>query len=197
MADSLQKEKILGSVVTALNRLENCPDFALLMPEVRVNLVYALPDAKGPGDVAAIGGRITVVHGLPRASGLPSFGASDHMARLIIETRKYDQGVNAGINFRCDSSIIAVVEQYCSAGNITCGRIDRKQEPDEIREKDGSSMPWKISQLYGSYGCIPRIFYEDEGWGKEPLHVILGKEATEVADIAIEIAELFARLKRS
>src|SRR5512137_252277 len=101
-------------MVTALNMLESCPEFALLIPEVRVNMVYALPDAKTRRDVAAVEGRITAVHGRPRASGLPAFGASDHMARLIIEVHKYDDGINAGINFKCDKDIIEVVKKYCA-----------------------------------------------------------------------------------
>jgi hydroxymethylpyrimidine/phosphomethylpyrimidine kinase len=81
-------EKILGNLVRAVDMLQNCAEFSLLMPEVRVNLVYALPKAKTADEVAAVDGRITVVQGLPHASGLPRWGASDHMARLIIEVRK-------------------------------------------------------------------------------------------------------------
>jgi predicted fused transcriptional regulator/phosphomethylpyrimidine kinase len=38
---------------------------------------------------------------------------------------------------------------------------------------------------------VPRLFYEGEGWGKEPLFVALGKNAIEVVDIAIEIARRY------
>ncbi|MFC2041067.1 thiamine-phosphate synthase family protein, partial [Chloroflexota bacterium] len=58
-------------------------------------------------------------------------------------------------------------------------------------EKDRASMPWKIKQLATSSGGIPRLFYEGEGWGKEPLFVALGNDATEVANIAIEIARRY------
>lgn len=35
---------------------------------------------------------------------------------------------------------------------------------------------------------MPRIFYEGEGWGKEPLFVALGSDAVEVTTNAIAIA---------
>ena len=191
MNKETQSEKVMGNLVRAVEMLHNCPEFSSLMPEVRVNLVYALPGARTPDEVAAIDGRITVVQGLPHASGMPRWGASDHMARLIIEVRKYDDKINAGINFKCDKTIIEVVQKYCAEKGLLFGWIDRTREPPEITERDGASMPWKIKQLATSCGGLPELFYEGEGWGKEPLFVALGEDATEVAGIAVEIARRY------
>jgi predicted fused transcriptional regulator/phosphomethylpyrimidine kinase len=62
-------EVILGNMVSAIRKLEGCREFTLLIPEVRVNLVYALPKAQTPQEVAGIEGRLTAVHGFPRSSG--------------------------------------------------------------------------------------------------------------------------------
>ena len=191
MDKSQQTELVMGNLVSAVEMLQNCPEFALLMPEVRVNLAYALPGARASDEVAAVDGRITVVQGLPHASGMPRWGASDHMARLIIEVRQYDPAVNAGINFKCDASVIAVVQKHCSEKGILSGWIDRTREPAEVAEHDRGSMPWKIKQLNMNYGGIPRLFYEGDGWGIEPLYVALGGDAVEIAGIAIEIARLY------
>ena len=186
-----QSQTILGNLVRAVQMLQKCSEFSLLMPEVRVNLVYALPGAKTPDEVAAIDGRITVVQGFPHASSMPQWGASDHLARRIIEVRKYDPAINAGINFKCDKLIIDVVQKYCSEQSILFGSIDRTKEPAEVAEQDKSSMPWKVKQLANNYGGIPKLFYEGEGWGKEPLFVALGTDAVEVASIATEIARRY------
>lgn len=186
-----QKEMILGNLAQAMNRLQESAEFALLMPEVRVNLVYALPKAKTGKDVAAIDGRITVVRGLPHASGLPAWGGSDHMARLIIEMRKYDPAINAGINFKCDADVIAIMKQYCTEKGYLFGWIDRTHEPAEVMARDRSSMPWKIKQLVDSSGGVPKLSYEGEGWGKEPLSVAVGDTAVEVVGIAIDIARRY------
>ena len=191
MHDSKQAEIILGNLTRAVEMLHDCPEFALLVPEVRVNLAYALPGAQKSNEVAAVDGRITVVKGLSHASGLPGWGASDHMARLIIEVRKYDPSVNAGINFKCDADIIEVVKGYCSEQGILFGWIDRTKEPAKVTEQDRSSMPWKINQLATNYNGIPKLFYEGEGWGKEPLFVAIGNDAVEVAGIAIEVARRY------
>jgi hydroxymethylpyrimidine/phosphomethylpyrimidine kinase len=188
-----QKDMVLGNLVRAMHLLGESAEFALLMPEVRVNLVYALPDARTPEEVAAIEGRITVVGGRAHAPGLPAWGASDHMARLVIQVRHYDPAVNAGINFKCDEPLVEVVKHYCSEKGLTFGWIDRTQEPVEVAGPDRSSMPWKIKYLAEHYGSVPRLFYEGEGWGKEPLFVALGNDAVAVAEMAMDIARRYKR----
>ena len=186
-----QSQMVMGNLVHAIEILHKCPEFSSLIPEVRVNMAYALPGAKTPDDVAAIDGRITTVRGYPYASGLPRWGASDHMARLLIEVRKYDTTINAGINFKCDSTIIELVKGYCAEKKVLFGWVDRTNEPAEILEKDGASMPWKVKKLVDTYNGIPRLCYEGDGWGKEPLFYALGNDAVEVAGIATEIARRY------
>ena len=127
-------ERVLGNLVLAIEMLENTREFTRLMPEVRVNLVYALPEAGTPDEVAGVDGRITVVRGFPTAAGIPRWGVSDHMARLIIEVRKYDASFNAGINFKCDDEIIEVVKAYCAERGLLFGAIDRTGEPPEAAD---------------------------------------------------------------
>ncbi len=186
-------EIVIGNLCLAVERLQRCREFSMLMPEVRVNIVYALPGAGKSTEAAAIDGRITVVNGFPRASGLPKWGASDHMARLIMEARKYNPEVNAGINFKCNDDIIKVVKKYARAKKLAFGWIDRTREPGEVSKADGKSMPWKIKQLAGRSGRVPDLFYEGDGWGKEPLFVALGNDAVSVVRTAIEIARLYVR----
>ena len=184
-----EKEVVLKKVKEAVKLLEKCKKFSKLMPEVRVNIVYALPDAKTSMDVVAVDGRITVVKGYPKACGDVIFGASDHMARLIIEVRKYDESIRAGINFKYTLEIKEKIEQFCKEENLSLGYIDRRKEPEEVIEKDQQSMPWKIKYLFDNYRKIPTIFYESEGWGKEPLFVIVGKDPKEVVNSAIKISQ--------
>jgi thiamine-phosphate diphosphorylase len=185
--------KTLGEICLAVSELQKCKDFARLMPEVRVNIVYALPGATSSKQVAAVDGRITVVNLYPHASGLPRWGVSDHMARLVIEARKYNINVNAGINFKCDERIIGVVKQYSEKKGLKYGWIDRTKEPDSAAVIDGQSIPWKVEYLVSQYGAVPDLFYEGDGWGKEPLFFALGIDALSVAKTAVEIAGEYRR----
>jgi predicted fused transcriptional regulator/phosphomethylpyrimidine kinase len=182
-----ERDLVLGNLVRAVHLLEACPEFASIVPEVRVNLAYALPGAASPSDVAAVEGRITKAGGRPRASGLPAFGASDHMARLLIETMRRDPKLRAGINFAWTEELLGHLKRtgYAPVG------IDRTREPDEVAGPDRASMPWKIGKLVETAGGVPRLFFESAGMGKEPLFVMLGESAVAVAEEACRIARSF------
>lgn len=197
MNKTKQTEMVLGNLVCAVEMLHDCPEFSSLVPEVRVNLAYALPEAKTPDEVAAVDGRITIVRGSPHASGMPAWGVSDHLARRILEVRKYDAEINAVINFKCNQQIIEVVQQYCSERGLLFGWLDQSKEPQNITEIDRASMSWKIKQLVTKYSAVPQLFYESAGWGKEPLFLVLGKDAVEVAGITIDIAQRYSMLTLS
>lgn len=196
MSNTIEAEAVIGNLVMAVNMLENCSEFTALIPEVRVNLAYALNDAMTSEDgVAAVEGRITAVRGFPRASGLPNWGASDHLARRILKVRKYDAKINAALNFKSNESIVDIVQQYCAERGLVCGYVDRSKEPYDVAKDDGTSMPWKVEQLFSKYGAIPRLFHEGPGWGKEPLFLVLGRDAVEVTEIAIEIAYRYSKTR--
>jgi predicted fused transcriptional regulator/phosphomethylpyrimidine kinase len=177
----------------AVGLLEGCREFSALMPEVRVNVAFAPERAAGPQDVLGIDGRITVVDGMPKASGPIRSGVSDHMARLVLEARRHDPEVSAGMNFRWNEAIHAFVEQYCRQRGITVGCIDRAQEPKDLIGRDKGSIPWKVRQLVAAHsGRVPRVCYETRGWGKEPLYFLLGQDPVEVVEFACAIARGFA-----
>jgi len=143
-------------------------------------------------DMAAVESRITAVRGFSHASGMPTWGASDHLARRILEVRKYDAEINTVVNFKCNQEIIEVIQQYRSERGLLFGWLDRSQEPNDVIEHDGASMTWKVKQLFNKYGAMPRLFYEGAGWRKEPLFLALGKDAVEVTKMAIEIARRYS-----
>ena len=90
---------MIGRMMIALEEIEACREFVALIPEVRTNMVFAHPHARTPDEVMAVDGRITIINGMPRASGRIRFGASGHMARLIIRLMQTDPSIRAGIDF--------------------------------------------------------------------------------------------------
>jgi thiamine-phosphate diphosphorylase len=180
--DFAGETELYGRMLVALELLENCREFSTLIPEVRTNMVYAKQDAKTKDDVCAIEGRITVIGGMPRACGRPKLGASSHMARFILEMRKHDPRVRAGIDFANNPDFAAWLERYCRKKRWAFSAIDRSNEPPEIREAEGASMPWKVAEaVRAAGGIVPKIAYETGAVGKEPVSVILGNDPIEIA----------------
>jgi hydroxymethylpyrimidine/phosphomethylpyrimidine kinase len=186
------KVQMYGKMAVAVNLLEGCKEFASLIPEVRTNLVYAQPSAQSKRDVLGIDGRITVVNGLPHAAGKIKFGASSHMARLMVEIGKTDSSLRAGVNFANNPALAAWLEKYCEAKGWVFSVIDRNKEPEGIKEAEGASMPWKVQEaIDAAGGRVPKIFYETGAIGKEPVSVLIGRDPIEVAEEICEIARRY------
>ena len=182
----------------AVALLESCHEFGPLVPEVRVNFGYAMDGAETAAHVAGIDGRLTVVNGMPKASGPVKLGASDHLARRIIELRKYDPNIRAALNFRWNEPLLVFMTAYCREHGLKLGAVDREEEPRELVGRDKGSMPWKVKRLVESCGNeVPPVFYETRGWGKEPLFILVGSDPMELAHRVIDIARRFAESGRT
>jgi len=184
---------MIGRMMIALEEIEACREFVSLIPEVRTNMVFAQPHAKNSDEVMAVDGRITITNGMPRAAGRIRFGASSHMARLIIELMKTDPSVRAGIDFANPSGFSDWLSDYCTKQGWVSTMIDRKAEPAKLRIAEGSSMQWKAAEaVRAAGGRVPKIICDAGGIGKEPVCIIVGNEPIGVAQDLCEIARAYA-----
>ncbi|MFX0011866.1 MAG: bifunctional hydroxymethylpyrimidine kinase/phosphomethylpyrimidine kinase, partial [Candidatus Hermodarchaeota archaeon] len=80
---TLEREKVnvINQIKDIYIFISNNRKFSKLIPEVRMNISGALPNATFKEQIAGIEGRITIVGGYPKASGEIKFGVSDHTAR--------------------------------------------------------------------------------------------------------------------
>lgn len=191
MSRKQDKEVVLGNLISALHLLERSRDFALAIPEIRASLAYAPSWAKAVKDVAAVEGRIAPVDGYPSAAGMPAFGASLRTAATILELRKYDPGINAAIIFKCSKEIIELLKKYASEKGLRFGMIDRNMPAPEGYLKLGAR--WRFQYMIDTSGGVPRIFYENEGMGREQLSIIVGSDAVQVAKMALDIARRYRK----
>ncbi len=183
-----------GRMTIALEEIEACREFVVLIPEVRTNMVFAQPHAKTPDEVMAIDGRITKVNGMPRAAGKVRFGASSHMARLIIELMKTDPSVRAGIDFANSAGFSDWLSDYCIQQGWVYAMIDRRTEPAELMIAEGSSMQWKAQEAVRvAGGSVPKIICDAGGMGKEPVCIIVGKEPIGIVRDVCVIARAHSR----
>lgn len=173
-----ESEKLvtLESLEKALTSLNKLPRKELLMPEVRINFVYALPEAEHIEEVAAFPGRITYDGENFRSLAFPRFGASSHMANAIIAYMKYYPNVRSAINIKYDERILKAAKK---AGFIISG-FDRQEEPEEVRKREGATMPWGIKTALSKVNAPADVIFDLGGFGKEPLIKIFGKNPSDV-----------------
>lgn len=172
----------------AVEIIENCEEFAAFIPEVRSNIVMAKENAKDVKDVAGIPGRITTVHGKPKAFMEPEFGVSSHMARLVLSIMKHDPSKRSAINIKYDPKIIEICEKL----GLKISFYDRNDEPEDVRQVEGGTIPWGVEAAIKKIGDVPDIIYHRGAWGKEPSISLVSTSAVDVAKMVVCISKLFS-----
>ncbi len=177
LENDLARYPVLMALEDAWRMLVSCPSRPLV-PEVQLNIGYALPMARDVNDVAAFPGRIAGIgNGVARISA-PAFGASSHVARIILTVMKYNKKMRSAMNMRFDE---AYLERARELG-LSIAEFSRSREPEEVRLKEGSTLIWGVKEAIRSHGTVPDIIFDTGDVGKEPIIRILGNDPVSVVE---------------
>ncbi|MGQ9693357.1 MAG: bifunctional hydroxymethylpyrimidine kinase/phosphomethylpyrimidine kinase [Thermodesulfobacteriota bacterium] len=147
-----------------------------LFPEVQSNIGYALPYPSGIEDVAAFPGRlIRWGRDIFKISD-PEFGASQHIARIILTAVSFDPNIRSAMNLKLSEDLLQRARQI----GLTVGHFDRRQEPPQVSQLEGSSLSWGVERVLTKMKKVPDLIYDRGGWGKESMIRILGHDPEEV-----------------
>lgn len=180
----LSRWEVVKRLKAAYRKLkEREREVALLIPEVGSNLVFALPGARTPEEVAGIEGRIVRVRDGIRKVGGISFGASRHMARLVLEVMKVAPEVRSAMNVAYSPEAI----ERMRALGFRIGSFDRRKEPWDVKAKEGASLIWGVKEVLEGLGEVPDVIYDKGDIGKEPMIRVLGRDPEEVVQKVLEV----------
>ncbi|MGH9973784.1 MAG: bifunctional hydroxymethylpyrimidine kinase/phosphomethylpyrimidine kinase, partial [Nitrososphaeraceae archaeon] len=176
MYDESCKYRVMEELANAVDQLTNIKNFEKLIPETQSNIAYAIPYAKKIEDVAGVNGRIVKVgdRSIP-TSGI-KFGASRHVASSILEYMKINQLVRSALNIKNDKKILDKCNRL-----FRVTHYEREFEPKTIKNKEGKSISWGVSQAL-SKNPDADIIYHAGDMGKEPMIIIFGQNPQEVVD---------------
>ena len=180
-----EKYQVIRKVREAVSELERHPSVAKLIPESSSNLVMAPDYALSPEEFVGIPGRIVKIQHGVKAVSEPDLGASRHVAGSVYVAMSCDSSVRAGMNIRYSEEILA----RCRKLGFTVSGYDRREEPREVKEREGASTPWGAEKAIKRVGFVPDVIYHMGDWGKEPMITVLGKSALEVVGKVVKIAE--------
>jgi len=156
-----------------------------LIPEVRSNLGYALAGATSYDEIAAFPGRISQIGEEIVVYKEPAFGASRHIARVILAAMRHKPHLRAAMNIRYSQATL----DTCKKIGLQKAFFDRRQEPKDIKELEGSTLEWGTDQALLRLEGTPDLIYDEGELGKEPMIRILGGNPMEVAEKIIRIKQ--------
>lgn len=174
------------AVLCALKRAaENLvqKNIAPLIPEVQSNLGYALPYATCHDDVAAYPARI-----IRSGEGVlipmsPEFGASKHIANIILTAMEYHPELRSAMNVRFDDDLI----ERAGEKNLKVATFSRADEPKNVKDAEGSSLSWGVSKVLSEMDEAPDLIYDRGDVGKEPMIRVLGLNPEDVVSKVLKL----------
>jgi hydroxymethylpyrimidine kinase/phosphomethylpyrimidine kinase len=170
MERELLRYSVLVELDEAVKALEGmlCRDW---VPEVGINFAYALPQARYYEDVCAIKGRIVGLGNEARHVGCLGFGASRHVARVVLAAMHYVPEMRSALNLRYSADNLSKLK----ASGLEMASFDRKREPEGVR-----TMEWGTTVAIKKAGKVPDVIFDKGGVGKEPMIRVLGHNPLEV-----------------
>jgi hydroxymethylpyrimidine/phosphomethylpyrimidine kinase len=179
-----EQHHVLETLSKSLARLQQA-SVGHLMPEVQSNLGYALPFAEIHADVAAFPGRLVRLEDRIMAVSSPRFGASRHVATIILTTMRHNPAFRSAMNIRFSEAKI----RQCQALGWEVRSFDRAREPRHVKEREGGTLEWGTEAVLSQTPKIPDVIYDYGEVGKEPMIRILGRTPGEVVDKVIQLVD--------
>lgn len=176
--DSAGNEKVVAAVRSAVDRITEFMN-PVLIPEVGMNIGYALPGATSVMEVAAVEGRIVRKGDAVFPVGEVKMGASDHVARIVLTAMKYDPEMRSAANIRYSDTAVEILKGM----PLEIRSFDRNREPAGV-----STMDWGVASCC-SEEDVPDVIYDLGAVGKEPMIRILGEDPASVVNNILMLSE--------
>ena len=159
------KTSVLEAVDDAARKLMDLIPIELVL-KGGINIAYAMPNAAGPEEIAAVDRRLVVHNGMLVKNGPAKLGSAEHLSYVLLEIMKENP------DYRCIMNILDTpdTEDIIEEVGLRSTKFNRKGKPSlaEMTKK-------AIAELHGK---IPDAIIDRE----EKMIRIVGKDPNDVLD---------------
>jgi len=120
--DDTAKFALLDELDAAVARIIKLMPTAMV-PRNGMNIAYALKEAHGPEEIAAVDRRIIVHNGMVVRGGQVKFGAAEHMSYVLLEAIRTNPEIRCMLNVAASPELIAAIKE----AGLTTARLDRRE----------------------------------------------------------------------
>jgi hydroxymethylpyrimidine kinase/phosphomethylpyrimidine kinase len=142
-----------------------------LVPEVGTNVAGATPYAERPDETAAVEGRIARTRSGVESTRGVRFGASTHVARLLLAAREHDPDLRFAANLRYDDAVAAAL-------------ADLDGPVAEFDPADGrdDSVEWGVETAFDAVDETPAAVVDRGSYGNEAIAFVLARTPDALVD---------------
>jgi hydroxymethylpyrimidine kinase / phosphomethylpyrimidine kinase / thiamine-phosphate diphosphorylase len=171
-----QRYRVLEELQRAVEEVSALSDFHSLIPETQTNFAYAMPEAAGVFDVAAVRGRIVRIGKAAVPASYIEFGASKHVASAVLAYMTVQPAVRSAINIRLDKKLVSACRSLFKVSSY-----DRQAEHVGIKRKEGATVGWGTRAALAKNPSAEVIYHMGDV-GKEPMINVFGRTPGDVVE---------------
>ncbi len=169
------RDALLSSLRSGLEGLIEIPGVERLLPQVGTNLVYAKAGAETAMDVAGLSGRVVAAAEGAILCGEIAYGASRHLASVVLEAARKDDGVRSAVNIKAGEDVTSSLKRL-GLGVVTI--------PSRL-EEEGCPVTHYIMQ----HRALFDAYVHPGDFGVEPTTTILGESPDKLVEIIRELSK--------
>ena len=167
----------------AINKFTKLQNISQRIPECQTNFVFAKKNPKSTKDVLGISGRIVKTGNEVTVAGNLEYGGSKHVASAIVAINKKFPSILSAINIKFQDESISKLEEK----GFTIKNYDRTKEPKSIKNKEGLSIKWGITNALKNSKHPPDAVFHRGDVGKEPMIIIFGTTPNSIIEKILKI----------
>ena len=149
-----------------------------LVPEVGTNVAGATSYAERPDETAAVEGRITRTPSGAEPTRGVRFGASTHVARLLLAAREHDPALRFAVNLRYDDGIAAAL-----------ANLDRPVAEFDPADDRVDSVEWGVETAIDAVDGTPAAVVDRGSYGTEPIAFVLAHSPDALVDRTLAVLD--------
>ncbi|MGN0098324.1 MAG: thiamine-phosphate synthase family protein, partial [Candidatus Methanomethylophilaceae archaeon] len=161
MKGETDKFKVLDAVDAAAAKIMDVvPDE--FVPKKGMNIAFALKDAAGPEEIAAIDRRLFVHNGMIRKGGPAKFGAAEHLSYVLLGVMKRDPKTRCIMSIAYSDDVMSVMEEVgMTAVSVEMGKDKILEATETAINKCNGKIPDAIVDKGSKKDRIIRILAKD------------------------------------
>jgi len=147
-----------------------------LLPEVGSNIAEAKPGAIHPSEVVAIPGRITKSLGKPHPGGNPTYGASRHLAKILLNILSFYPEIRGAVVVKYSETYKNKAQSLGETIIVSRGKLERNDIVADI-----------VEALKKHGGPPPDFIIDEGGLGIEPVIYVFGRDSVDAVKKALQL----------
>lgn len=169
------EDPVVLSVRRAVEIFLRAPGAVELIPEVGANVAEVRPGGLHPMDVVAVPGRILRVLGAPKPGSEPRYGASRHLALVLVELHRRFPALRGAVVVRYDRRLVELAEAEMRVARLP---------PRAGYEPDPTAS---VVELVRRLAEPPDVLVDEGGYGVEPVVYFFGGTAVSAVSKCLEL----------